>query len=66
MTKEEQVAEALEVAEEVEDFIEVVDKSIATATDNKDTTQETVPTLPQYVSIANSMTMLLKTALFYK
>ena len=65
-TKEEQVMEALEVEEEVEDLVEVEDKSLATVVDIKDTTQETVPTPPQYVSIANPMTMLLKTALFYK
>ena len=66
MTKEEQVAKALEVVEEVEDLVEVADKSIATAADNRDTMQETVPTPPQYVSIASPMIMLLKNVLFYK
>ena len=65
-TKEEWVMEAIEVAEEVEDLVEVANKSIATAADNRDTMQETIPTPPQYVSIANPMIILLKTALFYK
>ena len=58
--------EVLEVAKEVEDLVEVTDKSIVTAADNKDTTQETVPTPPQYVSIASPMIMLLKNVLFCK
>ena len=60
MTKEEQVME------EVEDLVEVMEKSIAIAMDNRDTTQETLPTPPQYVSIASRMIMLLKNTLFYK
>ena len=44
-TKEEKVMEALEVEEEEEDLVEVEDKSLATTMDNKDTMQETVPTL---------------------
>ena len=55
-TKEEQVVEALEV----------MDKSIATIVDNRDTTQETIPTPPQYVSIASPMIVLLKNVLFCK
>ena len=58
--------EDLGVEEEEEDLVEVVLKLIATDVDNKDTMQGTVPTLPQYVSIENPMTMLLKTALIYK
>lgn len=65
-TKEEQVTEALEVAEEVEDLVEVADKSFATVADNRDTKQETVPTPPQYVSIACPMIMLLKNVIFKK
>ena len=52
--------------EEVEDLVEGADKSIATTTDNKDTTHETVPTPPLPVSIASPMIMLLKNVLFYK
>ena len=37
MTKEGQVVEALEVVEEVEDLVEVVDRSIAIAVDSRDT-----------------------------
>ena len=66
MTKEEQVVEALEVEEEEEDLVEVEDKSLATIVDNKNTMQETIPTPPQYVSIASPMIMLLKNVLFYK
>ena len=66
MTKEEQVMEALEVVEEVEDLVEVADKSIDTVAENRDTTQEIVPTPPQYVSIASPMIMLLNNVLFYK
>ena len=58
--------EALEVVEEVEDLVEVEEKSLAIIVDNKETTQETVPTPPQYVSIVNPMNILLKTALFYR
>ena len=66
MTKEEQVAKALEVMEEVEDLEEVADKSIATTTYSRDNMQEIVPTPPQYVSIAKPMNILLKTTLFYR
>ena len=66
MTKEEQFMEALEVKEEEEDLVEVKDKSLAIAMESKDTTQETIPTPPQYVSIANPMIMLLNNVLFYK
>ena len=65
-TKEEKVMDTLEVTEEVEDVEEVMDKSTAIAADNKDTMQETVPTPPQYVSIANPISMLLKNVLFCK
>jgi hypothetical protein len=57
---------ALYVMKEVEDLVEVMDKSFATTVDNKDTTQDIVPTPPQYVSIASPMIMLLKNVLFYK
>ena len=65
-TKEEQVMEALEVEEEVEDLVEATNKSTATTTNYKDTMQETVLTPPQYVSIASLMIMLLNNVLFYK
>ena len=65
-TKEEQVVEVVEVTEEVEDLVEVTEKSFSTAVHNRDTTQEIVPTPPQYVSIASHMIMLLKNVLFYK
>ena len=58
--------EALEVTEEEEDLVEVEDQSLAITVDNKDTMQETIPTPPQYVSIANPMNILLRTALFYR
>ena len=58
--------EALEVEQEEEDLVEVDDKSLVTTVDSKDTMQEIVPTPPQYVSIANPMNILLKTALFYR
>ena len=66
MTREEQVEEDLEVVEEVEDLVEVVERSLATAVDNRDTMQEAVPTPPQYVSVASPMIMLLNNVLFYK
>ena len=66
MTRDERVEEALEVKEEVEESVEVMDISIPIDVDNKDTMQEIVPTLLRHVSIANPMTMLLKTSLFYK
>ena len=52
--------------EEVEDLVEVTDKSIVTAAENRDTMQEIVPTPPQYVIIASTIIMLLKNVLFYK
>ena len=52
--------------EDVEDLVEVADKSSTTIADNKDTTQETVPTPPLPVSIASPMIMLLKNVIFYK
>ena len=66
MTKEEKLTEALEVMEEVDNLVEVMDKLIATTMDSRDTTQETVPTPLQCVSIASPMIMLLKNVLFYK
>ena len=56
--------EALEVEEEEEEMVEEEDLSLAITVDNKDTTQEPVTNPSQYVSIANPMNILLKTALF--
>ena len=57
-TREEKVEESLEVMEEVEDLVEVVDILFATIVDNRDTTHETVPTLPLPISIA-SLTIII-------
>ena len=56
----------LEVEEEEKELVEVKDQSLATDMDNKDIMQETITNPPQYVSIANPMNILLKTALFYR
>ena len=66
MTKEEWVMEDLEVEKEVENLAKVVDKLFATTADNRDTMYEIAPTPPLGVSIAITMTMLLKNVLFYK
>ena len=50
----------------MEDMVEVTDISFATTADNKDTSQVTVPTQLQLVSIAGPLIMLLKNVLFYK
>ena len=52
--------------DKAEDLVEVMDRLFSTTTDNKDTMKETVPTLPQPVSIAGPLIMLLKNVLFYK
>ena len=44
MTKVGQVEETSEVVEEVEDMVEVADRSSATIADNKDTSPRNVPT----------------------
>ena len=66
MSKEEWAEEVLEVVSEMEDLVEVEDKLFVTTMEHLDTTHETVPTPPQYVSIASPMIMLLKNILFYK
>lgn len=65
-TREEKVKEVLESMDEVEDSVEVTDILSSTIVEKIDTTHETVPTLPQPISIAILMTMLLKNVLFYK
>ena len=65
-TTKELVEEALEAMEEVEDLAKVTDRLSATTVDNKDTTRETVPTLPLHVSIASLTIILLKNAIFCK
>ena len=65
-TKEEQVMEALEIEEEEEEMVEFEDQSLTIIADSKDTMQETITNPLQYVSIANPMNILLKTALFYR
>lgn len=52
--------------EEPEEMVEVEGQSLAIAMDNKDTMLENVISPSQYVSIVNLMTILWKTALFYK
>ena len=58
--------EALEVEEEEEDLVEVEYQSLTIVIDNKDTIQKNIPNPSKYVSIANTMNILLKTALFYR
>ena len=58
--------EDLEPDEELEEMVEVEDQSLSIATDNKDTMPENVISPSQYVSIVNLMTILWKTALFYR
>ena len=65
-TRDEHVEEVSEAADEVEDMVEVTDRSFATIVDNKDTSQGTAPTRLQLVSIVGPLIMLLKNALFYK
>ena len=52
--------------DKVEDLVEVADILSTTTTNNRDTTCKTIPTVPQPVSIANLMIMLLKNVLFYE
>ena len=52
--------------DEVEDLVEVTDRSFATIADNKDTSQGTAPTRLQLVSIVGPLIMLLKIVLFCK
>ena len=66
MTKEEWDYEVLEVVEEMEDLVEVMDRLSTTTTDNRDTTHETVLTLPLLVGIASLTIILLRNALFFK
>ena len=65
-TKEEKVKEVSKSLDEVDDLVEVADRSFATIVENKDTTYGTVPIPLQLVSIVNPMIMLLKNVLFYK
>ena len=44
MTMDEQVEEVSKAMDEVEDMVEVVDRSFATIADNKDTLRGTAPT----------------------
>jgi hypothetical protein len=65
-TRVENVEEVSVVMDEVEDLVEVVDRSFSTIVDNRDTTCETIRTLLLPVSIATPVIMLLKNVLFYK
>ena len=63
MTKAEWAVEILEVKEEEEQQLaEAKDRSLATDVASKDTMQEIVTNLSQYVFIVNPMNTLLKTA----
>lgn len=64
-TKIEWVMEILEVKEEEEKLVEAKDQSLATNVTNKDTMQEIVTNLSQYVLIVNPMNTLSKTAQLY-
>ena len=66
MTKQEQVVEASKAEEELEEMVEVKEQSLAIDVDSKDIMPENVINLSQYVSIADLMNILLKTALFYR
>ena len=50
----------------MQDLVEVANKLSSITVDKRDTICKTIPTLPQLVSIANLMIMLLKNVLFYK
>ena len=61
-TKEEWVVEIIEVEEEEEQqFVEAKDRSLAIDVASKDTMQDMVTDLSQYVLIVNPMNTLLKT-----
>ena len=60
MTKVEWVVEIIEVEDEEEKLAEAKDQSLATDVTNKDTMQEIVTNLSQYVLIVNPMNTLLK------
>ena len=64
-TKEKWAMEILHVEEEEEQLAEAKEQSLATDVTSKDTMQETVTNLTQYVLIVNPMNTLLKTAPFY-
>ena len=64
-TKAEWVMEILEVEEEEEQLAEAKDQSLATYVTDKDTMQEIVTSLSQYVLILNPMNTLLKTVQHY-
>ena len=55
-----------EAEEEPKEMVEVKDQSLAITMDNNDTMLENVISLSQYVSIVNPMSILWKTALFYR
>ena len=65
MTKVEWVVEIIEVEEEQEQLAKAKDQSLATNVTSKDTMQEIVTDLSQYVLIVNLMNTLSKTVLFY-
>ena len=65
-TKEKWVMEIIEVEEEEEQLAESKDQSLATDVTSKDTMQEIVTNLSQYVLIVNPMNTLLKTAQCYE
>lgn len=66
-TKVEWVLEIVEVEEEEEQqLVEAKDRSLATDVANKDTMQEIVTNLSQYVLIVNPMNTLSKTTPFYR
>ena len=65
-TKVEWVVETIEVEEEEQQLAEAKDRSLATDVASKDTMQEIVTNLSQYVLIVNPMNTLLKTAPFYR
>ena len=65
MTKAEWVMEIIEVKEEEEQLTEAKDQSLAIDVTSKDTMQEIVTNLSQYVLIVNPMNTLLKTIQHY-
>ena len=65
MTKAEWVVEIIEVEEEEEQLVEARDQSLDIDVASKDTMEEIVTNLSQYVLIVNPMNTLLKTTQLY-
>ena len=65
MTKEEWVVETIQVTEEEDQLVEAKDQSLAIDVTSKDTMQDIVTNLSQYVLTVNPMNTLFKTAQLY-